>query len=73
MKIIYHACTDGYLTEVVFPQGSEWFSTMLDALIRVGELFGKDRCKDIPQERIEHDMNKYEFLKHKKGVAHALF
>lgn len=62
MKIIYHACTDGYLTEVKFPQGSEWFTTMSDALIRVGELFGKDKFKDIPQERIEHNVDKYTFL-----------
>ena len=61
MKIIYHGCIDGYLTEVVFPQGSEIFAIMTDAFSRLGNLVG-EHIADIPQEVIEHNCTRGELI-----------
>lgn len=69
MKIIYHSCTNGYVTEVVFPQGSEIFAIMLNAVERVKNLVG-DKIKDVPQELVEHDCTRAELIdKNKWGCV----
>lgn len=65
MKIIYHACPDGYITEVVFPQGSEIFAIMSNALKRVESIIGEN-IKNIPQECIEYTCSRGELIE-KKG------
>lgn len=53
MKIIFHACTDGYLTEIQFDgRRSRIFYTMQDAFEYMS-IFLPD-VKEIPQERPEH-------------------
>ena len=54
MKIIFHSCTDGYLTEIQFEGSiSRIFYTMQDALEYM-RIFLND-IKEIPQERLEHE------------------
>lgn len=54
MKIIYHCCVDGYLTEIQFEGSiSRLFYTM-QATWEYMQIFIKD-VKEIPQERLEHD------------------
>ena len=65
MKIIYHACSDGYITEVVFPQGSEIFAIMSNALERVKGIIGEN-IQSIPQECIEYTCSRGELIE-KKG------
>lgn len=61
MKIIYHSCINGYITEVVFPQGSEIFALMESAIRRVKYIIG-DKIKDVPQEIIEHNCTRGELI-----------
>lgn len=57
MKIIFHSCIDGYLTEIQFDGNiSRIFYTMQDAFAYV-HTFLKD-AKEIPQERLEHKDSK---------------
>lgn len=68
MKIIYHACPDGYITEVVLPLRSEIFGTMESAQKRVENLlmFRSDiDIKDISQEYLEHTCSRVELIKQK--------
>lgn len=53
MKIIFHSCTDGYITEVQFEDNrSRIFLTMQEGFEYVSSFF--EDVKRIPQERLEH-------------------
>ena len=58
MKIIYHDCTDGCITEVVFAQTSEYFEFTIDAFnTKAGEE------KDTYDEFVEYHKKVYDILK----------
>ena len=53
MKIIFHGCVDGYLTEIQFDENiSRIFYTMQDAFEYMNTFL--KNVKEIPQERLEH-------------------
>lgn len=54
MKIIYHCCVDGYLTEIQFDGSISRLYYTMQAACEYMRIFIKD-VKEIPQERLEHD------------------
>lgn len=59
MKIIFHSCIDGYITELQFEENqSRIFWTMQDCF-EYAKTFLED-VKQIPQERLEHQCYKWE-------------
>ena len=59
-KVIYHACVDGYLTEIQFEEGrSRLFSTIQEALTYLSFFCNPSVC---PQEQVLERCSKSDIL-----------